>query len=118
SSSSHALIGGIVGAVLVHAGTTGVIWSGLLEKVVAPAVLSPVIAVVVAAIGTWLVYRLTRGVPEGTRTAGFRWGQIGSASLVSLAHGTNDAQKTMGVIFLALIAAGAESGAASRPPWW
>ena len=118
SSSSHALIGGVVGAVLVHAGTSGVIWSGLLEKVVAPAVLSPVIALTVASIGTWLVYRITRGVPEGSRSAGFRWGQIGSASLVSLAHGTNDAQKTMGIIFLALISAGAVSGTADRPPTW
>lgn len=118
SSSSHALIGGIVGAVLLHAGTSGVIWSGLIEKVVAPAVLAPLIALVVAAIGTRLVYRITRGVPEANRTEGFRWGQIGSASLVSLAHGTNDAQKTMGVIFLALIATGYESATATRPPWW
>lgn len=118
SSSSHALIGGVVGAVLVHAGVNGVIWTGLLQKVVLPAFLSPVIALLVASIGTWLVYRITKGVPEGTRTRGFRWGQIGSASLVSLAHGTNDAQKTMGVIFLALIAAGYATGAETRPPVW
>jgi len=58
----------------------------------------------VAAVGTALVYRLTNRVPRPVKNSGFRWGQIGSASLVSLAHGTNDAQKTMGVIFLALVA--------------
>ena len=118
SSSSHALFGGIIGAVLAHAGLNGVIWTGLLQNVVVPALLSPVIALVVGAIGTWLVYRITARVPKETAEKGFRWGQIGSASLVSLAHGTNDAQKTMGIIFLALIAAGVESGTATLPPWW
>ncbi len=72
----------------------------------------------VATIGTWLVYRLVRGVPEERTDAGFRYGQIGSASLVSLAHGTNDAQKTMGVIFLALISYGAASKSDTMPPFW
>ena len=71
-----------------------------------PGVASPIIAGVVAAVGTWLIFRVVASVAEEFTDQGFRWGQIGSASLVSLAHGTNDAQKTMGVITLALIAAG------------
>lgn len=107
SSSSHALFGGLIGAALIWGlfnDLSGVKWSGVIGKVIIPALLSPVIAAVVAAVGTWLVFRLTARVPKETSDKGFRWGQIGSASLVSLAHGTNDAQKTMGVIFLALIA--------------
>jgi inorganic phosphate transporter, PiT family len=118
SSSSHALIGGIVGAMIAHVGGHGVIWKGLVSSVIAPAVLSPLIAGLVATVGTWMVYRLVRGVPEERTNAGFRYGQIGSASLVSLAHGTNDAQKTMGVIFLALISYGAAKSTDAMPPIW
>ena len=64
------------------------------------------IAGTVAGLGTWIVFKIVTSIPEARRDAGFRWGQVGSASLVSLAHGTNDAQKTMGVITLALIAYG------------
>jgi PiT family inorganic phosphate transporter len=101
SSSSHALIGGIIGAALV-AGIT-VKWSALLDSVILPALFSPVICFGVAAISTFLVYRLAKEIGEGRSKRGYRLGQIGSAALVSLAHGTNDAQKTMGVITLALI---------------
>jgi PiT family inorganic phosphate transporter len=90
---------------------------GVVGKVVLPALMSPVIAVVVAATGTWLIYRITRGVTQRYRETGFRWGQIGSASLVSLAHGTNDAQKTMGIITLALIATGEWTDTGSVPFW-
>ena len=118
SSSSHALIGGIVGAMIAAVGGHGVIWRRLVSTVLIPAVMAPVIAMLVASVGTWLVYRFTRGVPEERTEAGFRYGQIGSASLVSLAHGTNDAQKTMGVIFLALISYGAASSTDTMPPLW
>ena len=118
SSSSHALIGGIVGAMIAAVGGHGVIWKGLVSSVIVPAVLSPVVAGLVAAIGTLLVYRAVRGVPRERTNTGFRYGQIGSASLVSLAHGTNDAQKTMGVIFLALIAYGAAKSSDPMPPLW
>jgi len=118
SSSSHALIGGIVGAMIAAVGGHGVIWRGLVSTVLIPAVMAPVIAMLVATVGTWLVYRITRGVPEERTDAGFRYGQIGSASLVSLAHGTNDAQKTTGVIFLALISYGAASKSDNMPPFW
>ncbi|MFE4973930.1 anion permease [Kitasatospora sp. NPDC056651] len=117
SSSSHALIGGVVGATMAAAGASAVKWQGLVAKVIVPAALSPLIAGVVAALGTRLVYHLTRDVTENARTRGFRGGQVGSACMVSLAHGTNDAQKTMGVITLALIADGALSSGAKAPTW-
>ncbi|MBB4914457.1 inorganic phosphate transporter [Streptosporangium saharense] len=117
SSSSHALIGGVVGATLIAAGTSAVKGAGIVSKVLIPAVLAPLAAILVATIGTFLVYVITRKVPDGIRTRGFRIGQIGSASLVSLAHGTNDAQKTMGIITLALIANGT-LGKDAGPPLW
>ncbi|WP_232733949.1 inorganic phosphate transporter [Kitasatospora sp. CB02891] len=117
SSSSHALIGGVIGATVAAAGFSAVKWQGLVSKVIVPAALSPFIAGAVAATGTVLVYRLTRGVPEGPRGQGFRYGQVGSASMVSLAHGTNDAQKTMGVITLALIANGTLPPGSKAPDW-
>lgn len=117
SSSSHALIGGVVGAVLAAAGTEGVLWSGLTSKVLIPALVAPVVAILVGTIATWLVARITRDVPQDTNDKAFRWGQIGSASLVSLAHGTNDAQKSMGIILLALIAGGAVPADSGVPFW-
>ncbi|MFF0489662.1 anion permease [Nocardia sp. NPDC004068] len=121
SSSSHALFGGLIGATIAALGWNGVIWSagqkGVLTKIVVPAVLAPVVAALVASIGTWLVYRLTRGSEQRVVDRGFRWGQIGSASLVSLAHGTNDSQKTMGIIFLALIAYGSRGAGDALPLW-
>ncbi|GAA4198698.1 inorganic phosphate transporter [Streptosporangium oxazolinicum] len=117
SSSSHALIGGVVGATLIAAGASAVKGAEIVSKVLVPAVLAPLAAILVATVGTYLVYVITRNVPEGTRGRGFRYGQIGSASLVSLAHGTNDAQKTMGIITLAMIAAGAIGKDEGTPAW-
>jgi PiT family inorganic phosphate transporter len=117
SSSSHALIGGVVGSTLAAAGGDAVKWQGLFSKVIIPAALSPIIAGLIAATGTYLIYRISRNVPKGARSHGFRIGQIGSASMVSLAHGTNDAQKTMGIITLALIANGT-LGAGGKAPFW
>ena len=95
-------------------------WSGITQKVLIPAVAAPVIAGVVAACGTWLVYRITRKVVKKRREEGFRWGQIATASLVALSHGTNDAQKTMGVIALALITTGHLTGDIKNDglPFW
>ncbi|OMC14910.1 inorganic phosphate transporter [Mycobacterium sp. SP-6446] len=118
SSSSHALIGGIVGATIAAVGAHGVIWKGLVSKVLIPAVVAAILAIVVGAIATWLVYRITRGIATNRTEAGFRYGQWGSASLVSLAHGTGDAQKTMGIIFLALMSYGAVSKTDAAPPLW
>jgi PiT family inorganic phosphate transporter len=117
SSSSHALIGGVVGATIAAAGGSAVQWHNLVAKVIVPAVLSPIIAGGIAIVGTWWCYRLTRKVTEGARSKGFRVGQIGSASMVSLAHGTNDAQKTMGIITLALILHGTVASGAKAPVW-
>jgi inorganic phosphate transporter, PiT family len=117
SSSSHALIGGVIGSTIAAAGGSAVLWHGLASKVVIPAVLSPIIAGLVAAIGTWSLYRITRSLTQAARGHGFRIGQIGSACLVSLAHGTNDAQKTMGVITLALIANGTLVSGSNAPIW-
>jgi PiT family inorganic phosphate transporter len=117
SSSSHALIGGVIGATLAAAGGHAVLWHGLVSKVVLPAVFSPIIAALVAATGTYLLYRISRSLTDAARGHGFRIGQIGSACLVSLAHGTNDAQKTMGVITLALIV-NKSVPAGSKSPFW
>jgi PiT family inorganic phosphate transporter len=117
SSSSHALVGGMVGAVLAASGTHGVLWHGLVAKVLIPALLAPVVAIIVSSVGTRLVFRSTKDVPQRESDRMFRWGQIGSASLVSLAHGTNDAQKSMGIILLALIAGGAVGQDSSVPFW-
>lgn len=117
SSSSHALFGGLVGAVWVGAGSDGVHFDKVVEKVLIPAVVSPVVAGVAALIATYLAYRLTERARKESVTKGFRIGQIASASLVSLAHGTNDAQKTMGVITLTLISAGALGHEAGPPVW-
>ncbi len=124
SSSSHALFGGLIGATVAGMGWGGVKWvgegyhlDGVVGKVVLPALLSPAIAIVVAMIGTRLVFWVTRGVAERYQESGFRWGQIGTASLLSLSHGTNDAQKTMGVITLALIASGNWTATHEIPLW-
>jgi PiT family inorganic phosphate transporter len=124
SSSSHALFGGLVGSTIAGLGWAGVNWvgdgtklDGVVGKVILPALASPIIAGIVAAAGTWLIYKVTLGVVARFTDNGFRWGQIGSASLVSLAHGTNDAQKTMGVITLALIASGNWHDTKGIPFW-
>lgn len=124
SSSSHALFGGLIGAGIAGLGMSGVNWAGdgskldgVFGKVILPALASPIIAATVASIGTWLIYRITDTVADRFKESGFRWGQIGTASLVSLAHGTNDAQKTMGVITLALIAGGHWSDTGNIPLW-
>ncbi|MFF0490385.1 anion permease [Nocardia sp. NPDC003482] len=122
SSSTHALFGGLIGAAMAALGASGVIWTGdkstgLINKIIVPALLAPFVAALIAALSTFVIYRLTRAANEGKVRTGFRWGQIGSASLVSLAHGTNDAQKTMGVIFMALVAHGTYTNSDSIPLW-
>lgn len=124
SSSSHALFGGLIGATIAGLGWTGVNWAGdgskldgVVGKVILPALVSPVLAGAVAALGTWLVFRVIGNLAGKATDRDFRIGQIGSASLVSLAHGTNDAQKTMGVITLALLASGLWDDTESVPLW-
>jgi PiT family inorganic phosphate transporter len=115
SSSSHALIGGMVGATLASGG--GVIWSGLVEKVAVPALVAPVLAMVAAGLAILVAYRIVGQQAPGVVTRGFRLGQLASSALFSLSHGTNDAQKTMGIIFLALVANGELPADADIPTW-
>ncbi|MFY4718139.1 inorganic phosphate transporter [Streptomyces sp. LaBMicrA B280] len=117
SSSSHALMGGLIGAAVASAGFGAVHGGVLVTKVLLPAVAAPVVAGVAALVATRLSYNAgTKTEGEATRK-GFRVGQVASAALVSLAHGTNDAQKTMGVITLALIAGGAIAPGSNPPTW-
>jgi inorganic phosphate transporter, PiT family len=118
SSSSHALIGGVIGATIVASSVHEVKVNGLLSSVIFPALFSPIICGLVAVVGTFSAYRLIRRIGEKQARKGYRYGQIGSAALVSLAHGTNDAQKTMGVIALALIAHGDISANHFYVPFW
>ncbi len=117
SSSSHALIGGVVGAMLAHAGGHAILWRGIISSVAVPGVAAPLVALLVAAIATAFVRRATKKIESKSSSLGMRIGQIGSSSLLSLAHGTNDAQKTMGVVTLALIANKSISPTASTPTW-
>jgi inorganic phosphate transporter, PiT family len=109
SSSTHALIGGLVGAALVQSGTAGVQWHGLWEKVIVPGAFSPVIGFAGALVLMVLIYRFFFRVTPGVANRGFRLGQLASGSWVAFAHGANDAQKTMGVIALALYTHGSIS---------
>jgi PiT family inorganic phosphate transporter len=113
SSSSHALFGGLVGAAIVGAGFGAIDFTVLLSKVVLPALLAPLTAGLVAFLATRIAYAITKKRQRG----GFRYGQMFTSSLVSLAHGTNDAQKTMGVITLTLIAGGFQPVGASPELW-
>jgi inorganic phosphate transporter, PiT family len=117
SSSSHALIGGVVGSSVAASGLDAVLADGLVGKVLIPAVIAPILALAVAAISIGIVYRVVGRQRPGTVTRGFRFGQIVSGGMLALAHGTNDAQKTMGVITLALITNGTLA-AGSDPPLW
>ncbi len=118
SSSSHALFGGLIGAAIVGAGFGAVGWGTLVDKVVIPAVAAPLVAGLTAYLATRVVYAVTRrrdGNPDGRGR--FKIAQIVSSSLVALAHGTNDAQKTMGVITLTLIAGGMLPAGSGVPIW-
>jgi PiT family inorganic phosphate transporter len=117
SSSSHALIGGVVGATFAAAGPDAIFGSGLIDNVAVPALVAPVLAMVVAGTAVLVAYRIIGRQHPGVVSQGFRLGQILSAGLFSLSHGTNDAQKTMGVIALALIAGGHLDAGADPPTW-
>jgi PiT family inorganic phosphate transporter len=117
SSSSHALFGGLIGATWVASGASAVHFTKVVDKVVVPAVAAPLVAGIIAMIATFLTYRLSRGADSRVAAKGFKVGQIASAALVSLAHGTNDAQKTMGIITLTLITAGSLAPGSGPPVW-
>ncbi|MDF9802930.1 phosphate/sulfate permease [Streptomyces sp. HB372] len=121
SSSSHALFGGLIGAAVMSAGWSSINGGTVVTKVLLPAIAAPLVAGLAAMLATRLTYRINRNVTdEGqlkSTAKGYRAGQIASAGLVSLAHGTNDAQKTMGIITLALVTGGVLAPG-SNPPLW
>lgn len=117
SSSSHALFGGLVGAVIVGAGVEGVNFMAVLAKVLIPALVSPVVAGLAAWVAVRLILRIVRKMTESKVDSGFRHGQTVTACLVALSHGTNDAQKTMGIITLTLIAVGAQVSGTGPQLW-
>jgi inorganic phosphate transporter, PiT family len=117
SSSSHALVGGVVGAMLVANGADAIHFDGLAGKVLVPALIAPILAFVVAGVGILICYRIVGRLAPGPVSRGYRLGQVLSGGMLALAHGTNDAQKTMGVITLALIANGNIGADAEVPSW-
>src|SRR5256714_1168468 len=118
SSSSHALIGGVVGSAFAADGSSAVMGDGLLSKVIVPAIVAPIVAFVVAGLSILAVYNIVGRLRPGPVSRGFRLGQLASGGLLALAHGTNDAQKTMGVITLALVAHGDISQSNFHVPSW
>jgi inorganic phosphate transporter, PiT family len=117
SSSSHALIGGVVGSAVAAAGLDAVLADGLVGKVLVPAVVAPILAFLVAGVSIAIIYRIVGKQRPGVVTRGYRYGQIVSGGMLALAHGSNDAQKTMGIITLALIANGTYDAGADPPTW-
>jgi inorganic phosphate transporter, PiT family len=105
SSSSHALIGGLIGAALVQSGSKGVEWHGVVHKVALPAIVSPALGFAGAFVLLVVIYWIFVGLTPGVANRGFRLGQLASGTWVAFTHGANDAQKTMGVIALALFEA-------------
>jgi PiT family inorganic phosphate transporter len=106
SSSSHALIGGLIGAALVQSGASGVEWHEIAHKVVIPAIVAPALAFAAAFALLLAIYWAFRWMTPGIANRTFRLGQLGSGTWVAFTHGANDAQKTMGVIALALFTHG------------
>jgi PiT family inorganic phosphate transporter len=106
SSSTHALIGGLVGAALVQSGEKGVQWHGIVHKVLIPAVWAPTLAFAGAFLLLLLIYWVFQWMTPGLANRSFRIGQLVTGTWVGFTHGANDAQKTMGVIALALYAHG------------
>ncbi|MFD3664229.1 anion permease [Streptomyces sp. NPDC058659] len=117
SSSSHALFGGLIGAAVMSAGWSAVNGPTIVTKVLIPAVAAPLVAGLAAMLATRLTYKIGAKTDTRHTAKGYRVGQIASAGLVSLAHGTNDAQKTMGIITLALVTQGVVAPG-SNPPLW
>lgn len=118
SSSSHALIGGLIGAALAAAGSGGVDGDGVVGRVLVPAVVVPAVALAVGIGAIAVCYRVAGRLRPAPAKRGYRLGQVPATGLLALAHGSNDAQKTMGVITLALIANGNLSPDGFEVPGW
>ncbi|QES40871.1 phosphate transporter [Streptomyces venezuelae] len=117
SSSSHALFGGLIGAAVMSMGWSSINGGTVVTKILIPALAAPLVAGIAALLATRLTYRIGRNTDTKATAKGYRVGQIASAGLVSLAHGTNDAQKTMGIITLALVTGGVLNPGANPPMW-
>lgn len=117
SSSSHVLFGGLVGAVIIGAGVEGVNFAAVITKILVPALVSPIVAGLAAFCAVKLIFAAVKNMGEKQVESGFRHGQTVTACLVALSHGTNDAQKTMGIITLTLIAVGLQPSG-SGPELW
>jgi PiT family inorganic phosphate transporter len=118
SSSSHALVGGLIGAALAQSGEEGVLWHGVAHKIVIPAVFAPAIAFAAAFVLLVLIYWVFSWLNPGIASRGFKLGQLGTGTWVAFTHGANDAQKTMGVIALALVLnSGGDVSELEIPTW-
>jgi inorganic phosphate transporter, PiT family len=118
SSSSHALIGGLIGSLIAAQSAGAVIWSGVVSKLIIPAIVAPLAAFLAAGLAIVIIYRIVGGLRPGPVSRGFRLGQLFSGGMLALSHGTNDAQKTMGVITLALVAHGDIAANNFHVPIW
>ena len=119
SSSSHALVGGVLGSSVAATGGFAVVqWHGVTQKVLVPSLLAPLLAIPTAALLTLIVVLIVRRRAPGAVNRVFRKLQLVSAGFVSLTHGTNDAQKTMGIITLALVTTGHVSASSFHVPTW
>ena len=116
SSSSHALIGGLLGAALISAGFGAWQMDGVLNKVLIPLVASPLIGFVIGLLLMGVIFNVFRRAHPGRLNAGFRRLQVLSAAYMAFSHGSNDAQKTMGIMTLALVTAGVQT--TFEPPLW
>lgn len=117
SSSSHALFGGLVGAVIVGAGAAGVNFGAVLTKILIPSILAVIVAGLASFTATKIITAITARMDQSKVESGFRHGQTITACLVALSHGTNDAQKTMGIITLTLVAAGLQPSGTGPELW-
>ncbi len=129
SSSSHALVGGLIGAAIVYGGAHNVIWisakdglsiaakDGLVNKVILPLIFSPLVGGLIAFVLMTAIYGLFAHVHPRRVGSTFRALQVFSAAFMSYSHGSNDAQKSMGIITLALVSQHLLSAKAGIPPW-
>ena len=118
SSSSHALVGGLIGAAWAHAGTHSIIWKGVREKVLVPLIGSPITGLIIGLIMMWLIMAIFANRPAGSTGKLFRGMQVFSSAFMSFAHGSNDAQKSMGIITLALVGFSGHSLSKAPVPLW
>jgi PiT family inorganic phosphate transporter len=118
TSSSHSLTGGLVGAAIAKAGLDGVQWAGLVDKFMIPTLLAPVIGLVIGAVFIVIIYWVFRHAQPARLQRRFRLAQTASAAFMAFSHGSNDAQKTMGVMTLALVAGGIVPASNFHVPIW